>query len=272
MKHSELKQIIKEEIRSVLNEGLFDRFQKSDNKFEQAKKEIDQTDFNNFFIQPASFRIDDKERSMIISQLKKRVAERLPTLISLFPDLVSGNTLYNLKSNINGELIYGVTLGNLGGYITNDNLIIDNDVAKTKLKKNLKLNEGLFSRKKEIKSFQDYNDYIKGIDTTITVYQKGDKFLVTRRGHEEYVIKTFDNVEEALKFASNMANEDKFRTEPEYLTSLTEDKLNEINIDEIPEQDIVITIKKLLKSKEYLPSSYHEKIDDMVRKLYNKLK
>ena len=122
-----------------MNEGLFDRFQKSDNKLEQAKKEIDQTDFNYFFIQPASFRIDDKERSMIISQLKKRVTERLPTLISLFPNLVSGNALYSLRSNVNGELIYGVTLGNLGGYITNDYLIIDNDIAKTKLKKNLKL-------------------------------------------------------------------------------------------------------------------------------------
>jgi len=146
MKHSELKQLIKEEIRSALNEGLFDRFQKSDNKLEQAKKEIDQTDFNYFFIQPASFRIDDKERSMITSQLKKRVTERLPTLISLFPNLVSGNALYDLKSNVNGELIYGVTLGNLGGYITNDYLIIDNDIAKTKLKKNLKLDEGLFDR------------------------------------------------------------------------------------------------------------------------------
>ena len=80
------------------------------------------------------------------------------------------------------------------------------------------LNEGWFSRKKEIKSFTDYNDYIKGIDTTVTVYQKGDKFLVTRRGHEEYVIKTFDNVEDALRFASDMTNEEKFRTEPEHFT------------------------------------------------------
>lgn len=80
------------------------------------------------------------------------------------------------------------------------------------------LNEGLFNRKKKIKSFQDYNDYINGIDTTVTVYQKGDKFLVTRRGHEEYVIKTFDNVEDALRFASDMTNEEKFRTEPEHFT------------------------------------------------------
>ncbi len=83
---------------------------------------------------------------------------------------------------------------------------------------NISLNEGLFSRKKEIKSFTDYNDYINGIDTTVTVYQKGDKFLVTRRGHEEYVIKTFDNVEDALRFASDMTNEEKFRTEPEHFT------------------------------------------------------
>ena len=85
-------------------------------------------------------------------------------------------------------------------------------------KKIVKINEGWFSRKKEIKSFQDYNDYINGIDTTITVYEKGDKFLVTRRGHEEYVIKTFDNVEDALRFASDMTNEEKFRTEPEHFT------------------------------------------------------
>jgi len=123
MKRSQLKKLIKEEIRSVLNE----------NKFEQAKREIEQTDFNDFFIQPASFRIPPEEKSMIISQLKKRVVEKLPTLISLFPDLVSGNTLYNLKSNIGGQLTYGVTLGNLGPHIVGDYLIIDNNVAKNRL-------------------------------------------------------------------------------------------------------------------------------------------
>jgi len=127
MKHSQLKQLIKEEIRSVLNE----------NKFEQAEKEIEQTDFNDFFIQPASFRVPPEEKSMIISQLKKRVVEKLPALISLFPDLVSGNTLYNLKSNIGGQLTYGVTLGNLGPFIVGDYLIIDNDVAKRRFNKKL---------------------------------------------------------------------------------------------------------------------------------------
>ena len=127
MKHLHLKQLIKEEIRSVLNE----------NKFEQAKREIEQTDFNDFFIQPASFRVPPEEKSMIISQLKKRVVEKLPTLISLFPDLVSGNTLYNLKSNIGGQLTYGITLGGLGPFIVGDYLIIDNDVAKRRLNKKL---------------------------------------------------------------------------------------------------------------------------------------
>ncbi len=74
---------------------------------------------------------------MIISQLKKRVAEKLPTLISLFPDLVSGNTLYNLKSNIGGQLTYGITLGGLGPFIIGDYLIIDNDVAKRRLNQKL---------------------------------------------------------------------------------------------------------------------------------------
>tara|TARA_R110000803_G_scaffold87922_6_gene154863 strand:+ start:235 stop:645 length:411 start_codon:yes stop_codon:yes gene_type:complete len=128
MKHSQLKQLIKEEIRSVLNE----------NKFEQAKREIEQTDFNDFFIQPAmekgSFGMGVKDKSMIISQLKKRVAEKLPTLISLFPDLVSGNTLHSLKSKLKGgQIIDGVTLGNLGTYIVDEYLIIDNDVAKNRL-------------------------------------------------------------------------------------------------------------------------------------------
>ena len=128
MKHSQLKQLIKEEIRSVLNE----------NKFEQAKREIEQTDFNDFFTQPAmekgSFGMGVKDKSMIISQLKKRVAEKLPTLISLFPDLVSGNTLHSLKSKLKGgQIIDGVTLGNLGTYIVDEYLIIDNDVAKNRL-------------------------------------------------------------------------------------------------------------------------------------------
>tara|TARA_B100001287_G_scaffold271010_1_gene270655 strand:+ start:470 stop:862 length:393 start_codon:yes stop_codon:yes gene_type:complete len=130
MKHSQLKQLIKEEIRSVLNE----------NKFEQAKREIEQTDFNDFFIQPASFRIPPEEKSMIISQLKKRVAEKLPTLSSLFPRVKDGDTLYNLRSNIDGELVYGVTLGGLGPFIVGDYLIIDNDVAKVRLKKYFELN------------------------------------------------------------------------------------------------------------------------------------
>ena len=127
MKHSQLKQLIKEEIRSVLNE----------NEFEQAKREIELTDFNDFFTQPASFRVPPEEKSMIISQLKKRVVEKLPTLISLFPDLVSGSTLYNLKSNIGGQLTYGITLGNLGPFIVGDYLIIDNDVAKRRFNKKL---------------------------------------------------------------------------------------------------------------------------------------
>ena len=85
------------------------------------------------------------------------------------------------------------------------------------------LNEGLFSRKKKIKSFQDYNDYINDINTTVTLYEKGDNFLVTRRGdYDEYVIKTFSkddySVEDVLNIVSDMTNEDKFRTEPEHFT------------------------------------------------------
>tara|TARA_R110001606_G_scaffold32924_4_gene99089 strand:+ start:12825 stop:13016 length:192 start_codon:yes stop_codon:yes gene_type:complete len=48
--------------------------------------------------------------------------------------------------------------------------------------------------------------------------------------------------------------------------------LNEISADEISDEDILATLKTLLKSKEILPSSYHGKIDDMIRKLYSKIK
>jgi len=102
----------------------------------------------------------------------------------------------------------------------------------------------LFSRKKKIKSFQDYNDYINGIDTNVIVYEKGDEFLVSRKGeYDEYVIKTFskDNhsVEDVLNIVSDMTNENKFRTEPEHFTHYDEDpdlkKGYELNKDYISE-------------------------------------
>ena len=101
------------------------------------------------------------------------------------------------------------------------------------------LNEGLFNRKKKIKSFQDYNDYINDINTTVTLYEKGDNFLVTRRGdYDEYVIKTFSkddySVEDVLNIVSDMTNEDKFRTEPEHFTHNDEGTVNKSNyIDEL---------------------------------------
>ena len=143
MKQSQLKQLIKEEIRSVLNEGIFDRFKKSNSKLKQAKKEIEQTDFNNLFIQPktnpdGTFNMGDGDEAMITRQLKKLMNERIPTVISLFPNLVSGNTLYSLKSKLKGgQIIDGVTLGNLGSSLVDKYLIIDNDVAKRNLNKRL---------------------------------------------------------------------------------------------------------------------------------------
>ena len=100
----------------------------------------------------------------------------------------------------------------------------DNNLSLTDKETDVINEVSIFKRKKKIKSFQDYNDYINGIDTTITVYEKGDKFLVTRRGdYEEYVIRTFNkddySVEEVLDIVSDMSNEDKFRTEPEHFTS-----------------------------------------------------
>ena len=47
--------------------------------------------------------------------------------------------------------------------------------------------------------------------------------------------------------------------------------LKEEMSNNISEQDKIIAIKKLLKSKEYLPSSYHEKIDELIRELLSKI-
>lgn len=115
----------------------------------------------------------------------------------------------------------------------------DSDLTLTDAETDAINEVSMFKRKKKIKSFQDYNDYINGIDTTVTVYQKGDKFLVTRRGHEEYVIKTFDNVEDALRFASDMTNEEKFRTEPEHFThNIEESKKKKVKKNKDEEEDL----------------------------------
>ena len=47
--------------------------------------------------------------------------------------------------------------------------------------------------------------------------------------------------------------------------------LKEEMSNNISDQDKIIDIKKLLKSKEYLPSSYHEKIDELIRELLDKI-
>ena len=112
----------------------------SQQEIKQAKKEIEQTDFNDLFIQPAMekgmFGMGVKDKLMVIRQLKKRVNEKIPTVISLLPDLVSGDTLFSIKVRLrDGQLLDGVTLGNLGPFIYGDRLTIDNDVAKRRLNK-----------------------------------------------------------------------------------------------------------------------------------------
>ena len=135
------------------------------------------------------------------------------------------------------------------------------------------LNEGLFSRKKKIKSFQDYNDYINDINTTVTLYEKGDNFLVTRRGdYDEYVIKTFSkddySVEDVLNIVSDMTNEDKFRTEPEHFTHNDEGTVNKSNyIDELYKDYIDGKISKdsLKDIIPYLEKHKRSQLLDMMR-------
>jgi hypothetical protein len=79
------------------------------------------------------------------------------------------------------------------------------------------LKEEWNDRRREVTSFQDYNDYINGTDTDIVVYEKSDNFLITRRGEygAEVVIKTYDkndyDVNEVVNIANKVSDEDKFR-------------------------------------------------------------
>ena len=134
------KTLIKEEpLKGIFGFGK----SKKDPKIEQAKKEIEQTDFNNLFIQPktnpdGTFNMGDGDEAMITRQLKKLMNERIPTVISLFPDLVSGDAAYFIKVRLRGgQLINGLTMENLGPFIVGDYLTIDNDVAKRRLNKKL---------------------------------------------------------------------------------------------------------------------------------------
>ncbi len=78
------------------------------------------------------------------------------------------------------------------------------------------LNEGWFNRKKEIKSFQDYEDYIRGIDTDIVVYDTKEDFLISRSGTygDEYIIHTLPkekyNEKQAIAIGLDISGEDNF--------------------------------------------------------------
>jgi hypothetical protein len=156
-------------------------------------------------------------------------------------------------------------------WVDRDDQIFEEEDLKRIVKR--VLNEGLFSRKKKIKSFQDYNDYINDINTTVTLYEKGDNFLVTRRGdYDEYVIKTFSkddySVEDVLNIVSDMTNEDKFRTEPEHFTHNDEGTVNKSNyIDELYKDYIDGKISKdsLKDIIPYLEKHERSQLLDMMR-------
>lgn len=87
------------------------------------------------------------------------------------------------------------------------------------------INKILVSLKsKEIASYQDYDEYNKGRDSQIIVYENDTEYLISVRGEwgDEYTIKSYDKnktpVDTVLNTAKRIAKEDKFRTEPEFFT------------------------------------------------------
>lgn len=78
------------------------------------------------------------------------------------------------------------------------------------------LNEGWFNRKKEIKSFQDYEDYVQGTDTTIVVYDTKENFLISRNGEygDEYILHTLPkekySKDQAVAIGLDISGEDNF--------------------------------------------------------------
>jgi len=80
------------------------------------------------------------------------------------------------------------------------------------------LNESWFRRKKEIASFQDYEDFIGGVDNDLVVYDGDGEFLISRRGElgDEYVIKTYDKErfgeDQVVGIAKGMSKDYKFRS------------------------------------------------------------
>ena len=70
--------------------------------------------------------------------------------------------------------------------------------------------------KKEIDSFQDYEDYKKGTDTNIIVYVEGDNYLISRQSSygEEYLLhklpKEKYSASQAIAIARDISGEDRF--------------------------------------------------------------
>lgn len=88
-------------------------------------------------------------------------------------------------------------------------------LTKEQLKK--VINEGwFFNRKKEIGSFQDYTDYMSGIDTTIVVYDEGENYLINRQGSlgHQLTIHTLPkekfSKDQAIAIALDISGEDNF--------------------------------------------------------------
>ena len=78
------------------------------------------------------------------------------------------------------------------------------------------LNEGWFNRKKEIKSFQDYEDYRDGIDTTIVVYEEGENYLINVQGEMGHQVtlhtlpKEKFSEDQAIAIGLDISGEDNF--------------------------------------------------------------
>lgn len=75
----------------------------------------------------------------------------------------------------------------------------------------------IFNKKKEIASFQDYKDFVSGIENDFVVYEDMDSFYINIKGEtgDEYNIETFSKEEisreEVIAQAREMSQEDQFQ-------------------------------------------------------------
>ena len=142
MKKSDLKELIKEEIKKKFS--LYELFGLSKKekeqkyikeKLEQAKKEIDNYNFNRIFKQPS-----DNKNSLIVQNLIDAALEdashSLPTVKLLIPDLFKNTGAFTTVADLNGKSINGIIPDNFW-FLAKGQRLSKDEEAKEKMKQEL---------------------------------------------------------------------------------------------------------------------------------------